>query len=138
MDWEVRFHPAFDPEFDALPNDVQEVNMTTLTEKIDRLPEARRKKVEERARALIAEEMSLQDLRKARKWTQVRVAKELGINQENVSRIEKRSDLLLSTLSGYVEAMGGTLRLVVEFPDRPPIALTGIAALDKEDFQTKP
>ncbi len=138
MDWEVRFHPAFDPEFDALPNDVHEVNMTTLTEKIDRLPEARRKKVEERARALIAEEMSLQDLRKARKWTQVRVAKELGINQENVSRIEKRSDLLLSTLSGYVEAMGGTLRLVVEFPDRPPIALTGISALDKEDFQTKP
>ena len=138
MDWEVRFHPAFDPEFDALPNDVHEVNMTTLTEKIDRLPEARRKKVEGRARALIAEEMSLQDLRKARKWTQVRVAKELGINQENVSRIEKRSDLLLSTLSGYVEAMGGTLRLVVEFPDRPPIALTGISALDKEDFQTKP
>ena len=112
--------------------------MTSLTEKIDKLPEARRKKVEERARALIAEEMSLQDLRKARKWTQVRVAKELGINQENVSRIEKRNDLLLSTLSGYVEAMGGTLRLVVEFPDRPPIALTGIGALDKEDFQTKP
>ena len=111
--------------------------MKTLTERIGKLPEARRKKVEERARALIAEEMSLQDLRKARKWTQVRVAKELGINQENVSRIEKRSDLLLSTLSGYVEAMGGTLRLVAEFPDRPPIALTGIAALDKEDLPTK-
>ena len=108
--------------------------MKTLTERIGKLPEARRKKVEERARALIAEEMSLRDLRKARKWTQVRVAKELGINQENVSRIEKRSDLLLSTLSGYVEAMGGTLRLVAEFPDRPPIALTGIAALDREDF----
>ena len=111
--------------------------MKTLTERIGKLPEARRKKVEERARALIAEEMSLQDLRKARKWTQVRVAKELGINQENVSRIEKRSDLLLSTLSGYVEAMGGTLRLVAEFPDRPPIALTGIAALDKVDLPTK-
>jgi transcriptional regulator with XRE-family HTH domain len=94
--------------------------------------------VEERARALIAEEMSLRDLRKALKQTQVRVAKELGINQENVSRIEKRSDLLISTLSGYVEAMGGTLRLVAEFPDRPPIALTGIAALDKEDTPVKP
>jgi transcriptional regulator with XRE-family HTH domain len=93
--------------------------------------------VEERARALIAEEMSLRDLRKARKQTQVRVAKELGINQENVSRIEKRSDLLLSTLSGYVEAMGGTLRLVAEFPDRPPVALTGIAALDKENTPAK-
>ncbi len=112
--------------------------MTTLTERLDRLPLARRKKVEERARALIAEEMSLRDLRKALKQTQVRVAKELGINQENVSRIEKRSDLLISTLSGYVEAMGGTLRLVAEFPDRPPIALTGIAALDKEDTPVKP
>jgi len=111
--------------------------MTTLTEKLDRLPPARRKKVEERAKALIAEEMSLRDLRKARKQTQVRVAKELGINQENVSRIEKRSDLLLSTLSGYVEAMGGTLRLVAEFPDRPPVALTGIAALDKENTPAK-
>ena len=107
--------------------------MTTLKGRMDKLPTVRRKKVEERAKALIAEEMSLQDLRKARKRTQVRVAKELRINQENVSRIEKRSDLLISTLRGYVEAMGGKLSLVAEFPDRPPIALSGIAALDKED-----
>ena len=112
--------------------------MTTLAERMNKLPEARRQKVEERAKALIAEEMSLQDLRKARKQTQVRVAQQLGINQENVSRIEKRSDLLLSTLSGYVEAMGGKLSLVVEFPDRPPIALTGIATLDKETPPAKP
>ncbi len=107
--------------------------MSTLQEKMNELPIARRKKVEARAKALIAEEMSLQDLRKARKQTQVRVAKELGINQENVSRIEKRSDMLISTLSGYVEAMGGKLSLVAEFPDRPPISLTGIAALDRDD-----
>ena len=112
--------------------------MTSLAERMNKLPEARRKKVEERAKALIAEEMSLRDLRKARKQTQVCVAQQLGINQENVSRIEKRSDLLLSTLSGYVEAMGGKLSLVVEFPDRPPIALTGIAALDKEAPPTEP
>lgn len=106
--------------------------MTTLTERMDRLPPDRRKRVEERALALIAEEMSLRDLRKARKQTQVRVARKLGINQENVSRIEQRSDLLLSTLSGFVEAMGGKLSLVAEFPDRPPVALTGIAALDQD------
>lgn len=106
--------------------------MTTLAERMNKLSSARRKKVDKRAKALIAEEMSLRDLRKARKRTQVRVAKELGVNQENVSRLEKRSDLLLSTLSGYVEAMGGKLSLVAEFPDRPPVALTGIAALDKE------
>ena len=110
--------------------------MTTLTERMDKLPTARRKNVEARAKALIVEEMSLQDLRKARKQTQVRVARELGINQENVSRLEKRSDLLISTLSGYVEAMGGKLSLVAEFPDRPPIALTGITALDHAKAQT--
>ena len=111
--------------------------MTTLQERMDKLPGARRKKVEERARVLIAEEMSLQDLRRARKQTQVRVAKELGINQENVSRIEKRSDLLISTLRSYVKAMGGQLSLVAEFPDRPPVVLTGIADLDKEEPPTR-
>ena len=107
--------------------------MTTLTERVDRLPTSRREKVEQRARELIAEEMSLRDLRKAREKTQAHVAKKLGIKQENVSRIEKRSDLLISTLSGYIEAMGGKLSLVAEFPDRPPVTLTGIAVLDKED-----
>ena len=111
--------------------------MTTLKERMDKLPKARRKKVEARAAELIAEEMSLRDLRKARKRTQVRVAKELGIKQENVSRIEKRTDLLISTLSGYVEAMGGKLHLVAEFPDRSPIVLTGIAALDKKNRPSK-
>ena len=108
--------------------------MTSLAKRLDQLlPPARRQKVEKRAKALIVEEMSLRDLRNARHRTQVRVARELGINQENVSRLERRSDLLISTLNGYVEAMGGTLRLVAEFPDRPPIALTGIAALDRDD-----
>ena len=104
--------------------------MSTLTERMAQLPPARRKRVEERAQALVAEEMWLRDLRRARKQTHVRVAERLRINQENVSRLEQRSDLLLSTLSGYVAAMGGKLSLVVEFPDRPPVALTGLTALD--------
>ena len=104
--------------------------MTTLSDKMETLPEERRRRVEERAQPLIAEEMSLRDLRRAMEMTQVHVAKELGIGQENVSRIESRTDLLLSTLSGYVEAVGGQLRLVAEFPGRPPVALTGIGALD--------
>ena len=104
--------------------------MSTLTDRMDKLPRSRRIKVEERAQSLIAEEMTLRDLRKARKQTQERVAEKLGINQENVSRLERRSDLLISTLSGYIEAMGGKLSLMVEFPDRPPVVLTGIASLD--------
>lgn len=107
--------------------------MTTLTDKIDALPKARRRKVEQRAHALIAEEMSLRDLRKARNMAQAHVAKDLGINQENVSRLERRADLLLSTLTSYVEATGGRLHLVAEFPDRPPISLTGIGALAEDD-----
>lgn len=96
-------------------------------EKIKKLSPARRKKVEARAAALIAEEMTLRDLRKARELTQARVAEELGITQDGVSRLEKRSDLLLSTLRKSVEAMGGRLSLVAEFPDRAPVVLTGIA-----------
>ena len=105
--------------------------MTTLKERMDDLPGARREKIDARAAELVAEDMSLQDLRKAMRQTQVRVARELGIKQENVSRIEKRADLLISTLNGYVEAMGGRLRLVAEFPDRPPVSLTAIGVLDE-------
>ena len=100
---------------------------TNVDEKIRKLGPAQRKKVEARAAELIAEEMTLRELRHARKLTQVRIAKKLGITQDSVSRLEKRSDLLLSTLRKTVEAMGGTLSLVAEFPDRAPVVLSGIA-----------
>jgi len=83
--------------------------MKTLNHKIGDLGPARRKRITTRAAALIAEEMTLQKLRQARKLTQVRMAKTLGISQDGVSRLEKRSDLLLSTLRKSVEAMGGNL-----------------------------
>jgi len=76
-----------------------------------------------RAAELIAEEMTLRDLRRAHKLTQVRMAELLGVEQDKISRLERRSDLLLSTLKSYVQAMGGSLTLVAEFPDRPPVAL---------------
>ena len=98
-----------------------------VDEKIKKLSASRRKKVEARAAELLAEEMTLRDLRKARALTQARMAEELGITQDGVSRLEKRSDLLLSTLKKTVEAMGGRLSLVAEFPDRAPVVLTGIA-----------
>jgi transcriptional regulator with XRE-family HTH domain len=99
---------------------------------IAKLSPAQRKKVEVRAAQLIAEEMTLRELRHARKLTQVRVAKTLGITQDSVSRLEKRSDLLLSTLRKTVEAMGGSLSLVAEFPDHPPVVLSGIAGDERE------
>jgi hypothetical protein len=98
-----------------------------------KLPEDEQRAIAARARELMAEYLTLQDLRKARALTQERMAALLGIKQENVSRLEKRSDLLLSTLSSYVAAMGGRLRLVAEFPDRPPVVLSGLSDEADED-----
>jgi DNA-binding XRE family transcriptional regulator len=89
------------------------------------LDPARRARVEARAAEIFAEEMSLKDLRKARKITQARLAKSLNITQDGVSRIEKRTDMLLSTLRKSIEAMGGHLRLVAQFHGRAPVVLTG-------------
>jgi DNA-binding XRE family transcriptional regulator len=60
-----------------------------VRDKIEKLNAVERRKVEDRAAELIAEEMSLRDLRKARKLTQPRVAKVLGVTQDSVSRLEK-------------------------------------------------
>ena len=110
---------------------------TNVDDIIKKLSPAQRKKVEARAAQLIAEEMTLRELRHARKLTQVRMAKKLGITQDSVSRLEKRSDLLLSTLRKTVEAMGGSLSLIAEFPDRKPVMLSGIAAMDAEPTSNK-
>lgn len=98
-----------------------------VNEIVRKLNSEQRRKVETRAAELIAEEMTLQELRRARKLTQVSVAKALGITQDSVSRLEKRSDVLLSTLRKTVQVMGGSLSLVAEFPDRAPVVLSGIA-----------
>src|SRR5258708_973639 len=109
---------------------------TNVNDKIKKLSPVQRKKVEARAAELIAEEMTLRELRHARKLTQVRMAKTLGITQDSVSRLEKRSDLLLSTLRKTVQAMGGNLSLVAEFPDRAPVLLSGIADGEPEPEAT--
>jgi DNA-binding XRE family transcriptional regulator len=79
-----------------------------------------RARVEARTQELIEEEMTLRDLRSVQHLTQERVAEILGVEQDSVSRMERRADMLLSTMSSYVEAMGGRLRLVAEFPNRRP------------------
>lgn len=106
------------------------VSLKTMMAELD---PARRREIEDRAAELIAEEMTLRELRKARKLTQVSVARELGIGQDGVSRLEQRSDILLSTLRRTVEAMGGSLSLIARFPDRPPVELSGLAEPDHGD-----
>ena len=103
---------------------------TNVQKQIQSLSATRRNKIEARAAELIAEEMSLRDLREALTLTQVRIAEILGIGQDGVSRLEKRSDLLFSTQRSYVEAMGGRLSLIADFPNREPVSLSGLTTME--------
>jgi transcriptional regulator with XRE-family HTH domain len=108
------------------------MTMKSLEQKTKEVSPARRRKIEVRAAQLLAEEMSLCELRRAHKLTQERIAETLGIGQDQVSRLEQRADLLLSTLRSYVEAMGGRLTIIAEFPDHKPVVVSGLASLDTE------
>jgi transcriptional regulator with XRE-family HTH domain len=83
------------------------------------LPAKRRAAVELRAQELA----TLKDLRQAVAQTQEELASALGVGQDTISRLEQRSDMLLSTLRRYVQGMGGTLELVARFPNRPPVVI---------------
>ena len=111
--------------------------MKPLQEVIDGLPKEDREAVEARARELIAEEMTLRELRQAFDLTQHRMGELLNVGQDSISRLEQRSDLLLSTLRSYVEAMGGSLQITVKFPDRPAVVVSGIGMLAPEKTQRR-
>nr|WP_241496056.1 XRE family transcriptional regulator [Pseudomonas putida] len=99
--------------------------MKTLNEVMNELSPERRARVEARGRELTREEMTLQALRRQLEITQDELAERLDVRQGNVSKVEKRSDMLISTLRSYVEALGGTLELVAHMPGRPPVTLEG-------------
>jgi transcriptional regulator with XRE-family HTH domain len=74
----------------------------------------------ERSRALAAKyrsDMALDELREAREMTQVHLAKVLGVNQAAVSKMERRTDMYVSTLQDFVKAMGGELKITARFPE---------------------
>lgn len=100
-----------------------------LNEKIAELPAARREKVKARAAELIAEEMSLRELRRAMGKTQAKVAAELGVGQDSVARYEQRTDMLISTLSEFIHKVGGTLELTARFPNRIPVKIRGFGEI---------
>ena len=111
--------------------------MKLLQEVIEGLPEEDREEVEARARELITEEMTLRELRQAFDLTQTRMGELLNIGQDSISRLEQRSDLLLSTLRSYVQAMGGSLELTVKFPNRPAVVLSGIGMFTSDETRQR-
>jgi DNA-binding XRE family transcriptional regulator len=72
--------------------------------------------IKARSAKLLAE-LPLEQLRSARSLTQTNMAQMLGVNQSAISKIEKRTDMYLSTLRSYVEAMGGHLDIQAVFPE---------------------
>ncbi|MBO1056167.1 MAG: XRE family transcriptional regulator [Dolichospermum sp. JUN01] len=102
----------------------------TLKEKLEQLPLERQQKIAEESNFLIAEEMTRQQLRLALKLTQEQMSKLLQIDQGNVSQMEQNTDLMLSILRKYIADLGGDLKLVVEFPNRPQVTLSGISEID--------
>lgn len=100
---------------------------------ITSLPQARRDKIEAKA-AQMAREMidhadSLAEIRKAMSKTQSEVARELGVGQVAVAQMEKRSDLLLSTLQRYVRAAGAELSVVIRTKQGAEIVLQSLGDL---------
>lgn len=99
----------------------------------DQFSQEKKEEITARAEKRIAEYRNLQELRKSAGITQTKISEELHISQGNLSRLERNSDMLLSTLQAYIGALGGKLRLTVELPDKPPIALTGLGDLFEMD-----
>ena len=98
-----------------------------LDDVLNDLPPKRRAKVKARA----AELATLRDLRLAASQTQEDMAQALGVGQDTISRLEQRSDMLLSTMRRYVEAMGGRLDLVATFPNRPSVKVAHLADMGR-------
>ena len=94
-----------------------------LNQIIAELPPGRRERVEARYRELKQEVESLRELRRIAGKAQLDIATALNIKQPSVSKIEKQADMYLSTLRGYVEAIGGKLELMVKLPKRPALRL---------------
>ena len=108
----------------------------SVDELIAGLPKARRRRVEVKsqqlAREMIDHADSLGEIRKAMSKTQVEIARELGVGQVAVAQLEKRSDLLLSTLQRYVRATGAELSLVVHTREGKDIVLHGLGDLSTQ------
>lgn len=94
------------------------------------LPKKERDAIAKRSATLLAEEATLRDIRKARRRSQAKVAETLRVNQAAVSKIESRTDMYVSTLRSYIEAVGGKLEITARFPGVPPVHISQFKELE--------
>jgi len=89
----------------------------------------RRVRIEQK-KAVLRQEMALHELREARRLTQAALGDTLQVDQSAIAKMEKRTDLYVSSLRRFVEAMGGELRIVAHFPDGD-VVINNFSAPDK-------
>jgi transcriptional regulator with XRE-family HTH domain len=110
---------------------------TTLADVMADLSPEERAEVERGAAEILVQNKTVSELRKQLKITQVDLAKALATSQANIAQIEKKKDLMVSTVTRVVEALGGSLQLVVKIPGHAPAALK-IGASKGEPVIKKP
>jgi transcriptional regulator with XRE-family HTH domain len=101
-----------------------------LKDVLDALPPKRRAEIDRRFKELVNEVESLRELRRLSAKSQAKIARTLKISQPAVSKIEKQTDMYLSTLRGYVEAIGGELDVIVRLPNRRPMRVRSLEEID--------
>lgn len=102
----------------------------TFEQFLQTLPQEEQAAIAQETERLIAEEMTLRELRQARHRSQAVVGEILQINQAAVSKIERRTDMYVSTLRSFIQAMGGDLEIIAHFPDRPPVRINQFEELN--------
>ena len=101
-----------------------------LKDVLDALPPKRRAEIDRRFKELVDEVESLRELRRLSAKSQVKIAKTLKISQPAVSKIERQTDMYLSTLRSYVEAIGGELDVIVRLPNRRPVKVKSLEDIE--------
>ncbi|WP_157268914.1 XRE family transcriptional regulator [Azohydromonas aeria] len=87
-------------------------------------------RAEAQAQAMLAE-MPLNELRQARGLSQKMLAEVLQVQQPSIAKLERRTDMYLSTLRSHIEAMGGELEVIARFPDGA-VRISNFSSLDRE------
>ncbi len=95
----------------------------------------RRRRIDETKKELLAE-MPLHELRRARALTQQELAQMLKVNQPAISKLEQRADVYISSLRSYIEAVGGRLKIVADFPEGE-VTITNFADLEEDEGTQK-
>jgi DNA-binding XRE family transcriptional regulator len=97
---------------------------TTLAEELSNLPQERRESIEARTIQIRQEETTLKHLREKLGLSQAELAQRLEVQQPAISKLERRQNLELNTLRSVVNALGGTIEIIIRVPDKEPILLS--------------